>query len=877
MSSTTMSLKTGDRLGPYEIQSLLGTGGMGEVYRARDPRLARDVAIKVLPSGLSSDPERLRRFEQEARAVAALNHPNILALYEIGTENGTPFLVTELLDGETLRERLLGGALPLRKAVDIAVQTAHATAAAHEKGIIHRDLKPANIFLTHDGRVKVLDFGLARIEQRGAAEAGASQSPTRTVDPQTGTGLVLGTAGYMSPEQVRGKPADARSDIFALGTVLYEMLSGQRAFQKDSSADTMAAILNEEPPELSRENNRIPLSAERIVQHCMEKNPAERFQSARDLAFNLQALSATSKSETISATPIALRRHTPLRVLATAFAAAGLVAAGAAVWFLTRSSTQVSNPTYHQLTFDRGLVYAARFVPGSQTIIYSAAWNERPLQIYSTTPDSPEWRPLGLGNASLFAVSSSQMAISVGCRDLFIADCEGTLALTPLSVGAPREIATNVVSADWVPGGSDMGAIREVEGHFQVEFPLGRVIYTSGTWLDSIRISPRGDVIGFVQYGTGGDHGQTVIVDRDGKVIARSRMFPSVEGALAWTPSGKEVWFGATVTHAWPNAIHSLGLDGRERVVLRLPGMLRLADISSQGQVLLTRDIWYSGMQFRGANDTRERDVSWLDAAVLSDLSPDGQQLAFGEYGEAAGQQLIAYMAKSASSGPPTELGRGYTPVFSPDGMWVLVSMPQPASTTPGHLALLPTGAGQIGDLNAFAIQQFSDLGWMPDGKEIYFAGNDGHDWHMYLQDLSGGKPRAITPPITVTPFAYVGDLVSADGKFCFAHDLNGKGWLYPLDGGPPKPIAGIEPDDVWVNWSGDGRSGYVYQNEQTHAQIFRLDLATGKRKVVAVLAPKDPVGLVGIVPVRITQDGKNYAYSYNRSLSDLFLVDGVK
>ncbi|MDE3135074.1 MAG: serine/threonine-protein kinase, partial [Acidobacteriota bacterium] len=278
-------------------------GGMGEVYRARDTRLGRDVAVKVLPASFASDPERLRRFEQEARAVAALNHPNILAVYDIGAHGGAPYLVTELLEGETLRERLVEGAVPVRKAIDVAVQAAHGAAAAHEKGIIHRDLKPANIFLTNDGRVKILDFGLAKLTEKQAQAPGETQGVTLTAGGATEPGVVLGTVGYMSPEQVRGKPADGRSDIFALGTILYEMLSGRRAFEKDSSADTMAAILKEEPPDLAGDGKNIPPAVDRIVRHCLEKNPAERFQSARDLTFALGTLSGTAPAPVVSVAP----------------------------------------------------------------------------------------------------------------------------------------------------------------------------------------------------------------------------------------------------------------------------------------------------------------------------------------------------------------------------------------------------------------------------------------------------------------------------------------------------------------------------------------------------------------------------------------------
>ena len=287
-----MALTSGTKLGPYEILSSLGAGGMGEVYRARDARLNRDVAIKILPTSFSSDPDRLQRFAQESRATAALNHPNILSIFDIGEDRGAPYVVSELLEGETLRDRLRNGPLTSRKAIDYAQQIARGLAAAHEKGIVHRDLKPENLFITNDGHAKILDFGLAKFTR---PEADLSdESPTIQVATEAGT--VLGTAGYMSPEQVRGKPADSRSDIFSFGAILYEMLSAKRAFPGESAADTMSAILKEDPPDLAETNRNVSPALERIVRHCLEKNPAERFQSARDVAFNLEALTDISSS-----------------------------------------------------------------------------------------------------------------------------------------------------------------------------------------------------------------------------------------------------------------------------------------------------------------------------------------------------------------------------------------------------------------------------------------------------------------------------------------------------------------------------------------------------------------------------------------------------
>ncbi|MEA2817931.1 MAG: hypothetical protein QOI93_5825, partial [Rhodospirillaceae bacterium] len=326
-----MPLASGTKLGPYEVQSPLGAGGMGEVYRARDTRLGRDVALKILPESLARDNDRLHRFEQEARAVAALNHPNILAVFDIGQHNGSPFLVSELLEGETLRTVLDRGALPQRKTIDYGVQIAQGLAAAHEKGIVHRDLKPENIFVSKDGRIKILDFGLAKLAQKASAAAAESDGVTLT-SSHTAAGVVMGTASYMAPEQVRGEPADPRTDIFAFGAVLYEMLSGQRAFRRETPAETMTAVLREDPPELPDSPHPISPALDRIVRRCLEKSPEQRFQSAKDLSFALSALSGTDSSG------VARIAKTSRRFPISASIALAVIAASIVSWFIARHS-----------------------------------------------------------------------------------------------------------------------------------------------------------------------------------------------------------------------------------------------------------------------------------------------------------------------------------------------------------------------------------------------------------------------------------------------------------------------------------------------------------------------------------------------------------
>jgi serine/threonine protein kinase len=863
-----MPLAPGTQLGPYEISAPLGAGGMGEVYRARDTRLRREVAVKVLPHAFSSDPERLRRFEQEARTASALNHPNILAIYDVGKHDGSPYLISEFLEGKTLREQLKAGPLPVRRATDIAVQVARGIAAAHEKGIIHRDLKPANLFLTSDGRVKILDFGLAKLFQRD--DPGVGETLSLTPLPHTESGLVLGTVGYMSPEQVRGESADPRSDIFALGAILYEMLSGKRAFHKESSAETMTAILKEEPPGLSGETRKIPSAVERIVFHCLEKNPAERFESARDLAFDLESLSGISSPSTARpASTLSPWRKWLILPVALLLLAIGLAGGR----FLARSTGSSAFPTFQQLTFKRGILYSARFAPDGKTVIYSASWDGQAPGLYSTQQDSPESRPLELNNSILLAVSpSAELAISRGCNYLFLGECSGILARVPLSGGAPRDMLERVNSADWSADGSQLAVTRQTASKFRVEFPAGKMLHeTADRWLRSVRISPHGDAVAFSEHLVWqGDSGNIVVLDRDGKQIARSEFYWTLEG-LVWSPQGDEVWFLASKNQQFANELHGLRLSGKDRLILRFPGVVRLHDVSRGGHLLLSTEVWGEQVFFRGPGEQKERDLSWLDGSTVTDISSDGENVAISEEGEATHNTFFAYMRKKDGS-PAVKLGTWGRPVFSPDAKSVLV-----ISGDGDRLMLLPTGVGEPHELNPSSILRFASAGWRPDGKGILFAGNDGRGWRIYTQDLAGGNPRPITPLLTVHPERYESNLLSLDGKYVVARSAEGNPMLYPVAGESPRPVPGMDPGDVWINWSLDGRSGYIFRWAEVPARVFRLDLSNGRKQLITELLPSDRVGVTAIITVRMTPDGKSYAYTCERGLSELFLVDGVK
>ncbi len=857
-----MTLSAGTRLGPYEILSPLGAGGMGEVYRARDERLKRDVAVKVLPASYSQDADRLRRFEQEAQAAGALNHPNITAVYDLGTHDGAPYIVTELLEGETLRARLAGGGLAIRRVIDYAVQIARGLAAAHEKGIIHRDLKPENVFLTKDGRIKILDFGLAKLTQTEGLGGPQTNLPTATAG--TEAGVVMGTLGYMSPEQVKGHPADQRSDLFSFGAILYEMLSGNRAFHRDSAAETISAILREEPPDLSATNQNIPPGLDRIVSHCLEKSPGSRFQSAGDIAFDLESL-ATAPAAVSGGVIRPARRRLGWR----AAAGLALVVASAAAFFWGTRASRNERLGFHAFTFRRGTIRSARFAPDGHTIVYGAAWQGAPIRLFSASTEHLESAAIALPDGDIFAINSGgELLISLGRHYLTTHHSVGTLALAPLSGGAPHEILENVQAADFGPDGRSFAAIREVEGKNRLEYPLGTVLCETVGWMSHLRVSPRGDQVAFFDHPDRWDNrGAVAVVDRQGHRKTLTQIYNSEEG-LSWSPSGDEIWYSAGFGLGGDSVL-AVTPAGKTRVVYRGLGDMAIFDCARDGKVLLSRALNQREMMFGRSEEARERDLSWFDWSYPIDMLASGGAILFSETGLGAGSTYGVFIRRTDGS-PAVRIGDGNPLSLSPDGRFAIAK----TLTSPPQIVLLPTGAGEPTML-PFGAVEGDQAAWFPDGRRILLEGHEaGHGARLYVAGADGGSVR----PISGEGVRINGSKpVSPDGMSVTATGRDGRSYIYPVDGGEPRLIPGLSEDDEISRWTSDGMSLYVFRHGELPAKVVRLNLATGKREPWKEVLPSDPSGVVTITPILLTPDGKSYAYSYPRILSQLFLGTGLK
>jgi eukaryotic-like serine/threonine-protein kinase len=859
-----MAIAAGSRLGPYEVLAPLGAGGMGEVWRARDTRLSREVAIKVLPAEVSEDAGQMRRFEKEARAASALNHPNIVTVHEIGREGSTDFLVMELVPGRTLRDLLPAGPLPVKKMLAIAAQIADGLSRAHEAGIVHRDLKPENLMVAKDGLVKILDFGLAKRTGTGSGSDEGSHLPTET---GTSPGLILGTVGYMSPEQATGQALDFRSDQFALGSILYEMATGKRAFQKKTAVDTLSAILNEEPQPVSAVNPQVTAPLRWVIDRCLAKDAAGRYASTIDLARDLADLRdrLPEVSHNRAAVGLSSRARLVRPLVALGLAVAGLLAGG----FGSRSFWRdrfTSHAVLRQVTFGRAGILDAKIAPDGQIVYATVAVPQtkgNPGHMFAARPGNPEPRSLGLPPANVLAISSSgELAMLVGGFPRL-----GTLATASLAGGAPRELLEMVRRASFSPKGNGLAVVHVVGGKTRIEFPVGKTLYEPSGWAGPIEFSPKGDLIAFTDHGVwapgSGSAGELTVVDLSGK----RRRIGRIPMEFKWSRSGDEIWFNDFERGS--TTIQAMTLSGKRRFVASFPGDFVLHDLSrTDGSLLLERMTEELEMIGGVVGVPVERNLSWLDGSIPVDLSNDGKTLLFNETRQAYMPAGAVYK-RSTDGSDAVRLGDGHALSLSPDGLWAL------CTTADGTgLVLLPTGPGQPQPL---ALPGFHMIGagakFFPDGRRILIRGVEtGVAARLYVFDLQSRKAMAMGP----ADLDIQGELlISPDGKSVSAVSSDGKSYLYDVESGNRRLVPTLGPDFYAIQWCADGRSLFVRTQGTKPLKVYRMDLVSGQRQLWKEFFVADvDTGVLGVIP---TPDGKSYVYGYRRYFADLFLAEGLR
>lgn len=862
-----MTLSSGTRLGPYEVLEMLGSGGMGEVYRAKDTRLKREVAIKILPSRLSSDIARLERFEREARSASALNHPNIVTIHEVGQGDSTPFIVMELVDGKSLREVQNAGPLPLRKLLSVAAQIADGLAKAHASGIVHRDLKPENVMVTSDGFVKILDFGLAKLTRPESGEGHQADTHSTMTEPD----VVMGTSGYMSPEQAAGRRVDFESDQFSFGSILYELVSGRRAFERPTRPETLAAIIREEPEPIDTGNPRAPAPLRWIVERCLAKAPKDRYAATVDLARDLAILRdhASDLSGDAGVRPEAPRR----RRWAAIGLVAVLLATMAGVYLLGErvERARTSPPRFRQLTFRGAGISSARFAPDGQTVVYAAQWEGRPSELFTARLDSPETRPLGLSKAEILSISSSgQMALllagSNSVTRLPHSDLNlpvrftGVLAEAPLGGGAPRELLEDVYFADWSPDGKSLAVGRSVLGKDRLEFPAGRVLSEANVMPARVAVSPSGDRVAFVAFWN------LHVTEPGGAVRDLQERALEVE----WHRPTNEIWFNTVA--GGTTELFAIVPGRRKRLVTTLPGDFALHDISADGRVLIGRISESSEILGEAAGEPRPRNLSHLDRSVVADLSPDGEKLLFNEMGQ-SGRGGI-YLRRTDGS-PPKRLADGFAWALSPDGEYVLsAGRPSP------QIFLIPTGPGQPRLIDTPGVRRKGGrMGFFPDGRRIWYLAEDAERRRrVFVQSLEGGRPRPVTPD------GVGGVFLSPDGRFLCAAAVDGDWYLYSTEGSETHKVVGLQDHETPTQFTGDGKLLYVRAASELRpgeatmtTRVYRLDPRSGRRELWKEIPPVNPSsgGLIGAILV--SADGKTSVYSHHRYSSELFVVEGLR
>jgi hypothetical protein len=848
-----MSLAPGARLGPYEILLPLGAGGMGEVHRAKDTRLDREVAIKVLPEAFAQDPERLARFGREA------------TLFGLERYDGQTILVMELVEGEGLDEVVARGPVPVDEAAPLALQIAEALEAAHEHGIIHRDLKPANVKIRPDGTAKVLDFGLAKAWEEKTGATDLTHSPTIT-SHHTQAGVILGSAAYMSPEQARGKPVDKRADIWAFGVVLFEMLTGRRMFEGETVSDVLAGVLRGEI-DWSSLPVSTPPAMERLLHRCLERNPKDRLRDIGDAALELREnLLSPSAEERAGGVPVRSGRRLLSR-FAVLSSTVALAAVLVAAWALTRGTTRSggthSPATFELKTFEPQVIYNARFLPNGRGIVYSAALTGNVPELFMLSPgeDAPK-KLAGKGTQLLSVSAEGELAVLTDAQYINHRNLVGTLARMSLD-GSPRPLVEGVRDADWGTGGT-LAIVRRVGGTDRLEYPIGTVLYKTSGYVSDIRVSPDGGLVAFLDHQWWlDDRGWLKVVDRSGRVRTLSGEFWSTEG-VSWSADGRKLLFsGARGSNDLQPRMATLSGSTSSRV-LSVPGSFTVLDVAKNGDWLAIDDNERFDVGVHFPDQRPDLELTWLDSCWNPVLSPDGKALLFTN---GRGGPNYSVVTRRLDGSPITTLGEGDAKGFSPDGRWAAALIANPPSAV-----VYPIGAGAPRTLERGPIESYQTLQWFPDSSELLVSANEPSRPIRDFRQSIGGDP-----PEPVTPEGISGSL-RPDGKAILALDGHGVWQLYPVGKGSPTVARGLSPDDRVDAWSRDGSAVYVEPMTSVPLRLDRVDLRSGERSPALTIAPEQRVGLVRItLTCPVLDPAQPYAYAWLYELSNLYIVHAVK
>ncbi len=845
----------GRALGPYQLRLKIGAGGMGEVYRAWDERLGRWVAVKVLSARIADSPEQIRRLEREGRAAASITHPNVVTVHDSGSADGVPYIVSELIEGESLRSLIDRQGLARPVALELGLQLARGLAAAHGREVIHRDLNPRNIVITSDGILKILDFGLAKLAGPGAEVTAEQTSP----------GAVLGTAGYLSPEQARGEPAGPTGDLFAVGAILYEMLTGERAFDGATFAERLTAVLRDTPRRLaSGELGEVGP----VIARCLEKDPRRRLQSAQDLVFVLSGLIEGRPPLAPSLAPTGISRRRFLTGCATGVGGGVLAGAAAGVLASRGASTRALIPpslTYRPLSFRHGRILTSRLTPDGSSLVYAAAWDEEPIAVFTQRLGGGGVRTLELPPADVLAVSSrGELALSLGRHFVEGLHTSGQLAVAPLERGAPRILADDVQDADFTPDGASLALVRRGGAGFRLELPAGHVLLETAGWLSCPRVSPDGTRVACLEHPSAGDDaGALVVVDRatrDRRALGGA--WASANG-VAWTRGGRALWLTAARLGGI-NDLHEVTLDGRERLLARTIGRMRLHDVAASGSAVLTQDDWRLRMMVGGAG--RERDLSLSDISFVADVSADGKTLVFAELGDAQGTSDGAYLRPTAG-GSALRLGDGMPLSLSADGRRLLTLLPG----QPPRLVVHAIDAGEGLPLPLGEVASLTWARWAGGGRVVLGGAANGSPPRLWVLADQGTRPVPLTAPGVCGP-----GYVSPDGTQVAFITEDGR-LLRVGVGAPAEAIVtpGRFPDQIVCGWHATRNEVFAHTRGRMPMRVHRIDPVTGRSAAHVEISPP-LLGRRGLDRLVLSAAGDVYAYSYGQELSRQYLLEGA-